>query len=510
MEIVQAGKKRFASNVFFNIVSLGVSIVLNLWMTPYLIHHLSIGVYGLIPLALSVTTYMSIFTQGIHNAAGRFLTIDLVQENHESAKITFNTTLWGILGVLVFVTFLVIGLSWISPSVFDVPQGQELQTRILFLCIGTSFMLGVLSSVISLPTYSYNRFDLRQSVTILNLLTRAGLLVVMFAVWGPKLGYFGLSSLLAGTLTLICDIYILRRLAPNLQLGWRYFNFSVFRDLFGMGGWIILNQIGALLFVNIDLIVVNTVFGAVAGGKYGSILLFSTLLRNLASTVSGVIGPIVVGEYAHGNITGMVRLSKQAVKLMGVGLALPIGLLCGLAKPVLLIWLGADFQEMASLMVVLLGHLCVNLAIQPLLSLNSATNHVRTPGLVTLGLGVANFLLAMSWARWGGWGVVGVAAAGAVVLTLKNFVFTPIYAAKILNQRWCTFYTSLLPSFVLSLGTGLLSYSITLILSPINLLELIIIIVFVSVLYLIVICTIIFNRDDYRLFKSIRFASWRR
>ena len=460
MEIVQAGKKRFASNVFFNIVSLGVSIVLNLWMTPYLIHHLGIGVYGLIPLALSVTTYMSIFTQGIHNAAGRFLTIDLVQENHESAKITFNTTLWGILGVLVFVTFLVIGLSWISPSVFDVPQGQELQTRILFLCIGTSFMLGVLSSVISLPTYSYNRFDLRQLVTILNLLTRAGLLVVMFAVWGPKLGYFGLSSLLAGMLAFICDIYILRRLAPNLQLGWRYFNFSVFRDLFGMGGWIILNQIGALLFVNIDLIVVNTVFGAVAGGKYGSILLFSTLLRNLASTVSGVIGPIVVGEYAHGNITGMVRLSKQAVKLMGVGLALPIGLLCGLAKPVLLIWLGADFQEMASLMVVLLGHLCVNLAIQPLLSLNSATNHVRRPGLVTLGLGVANFLLAMSWARWGGWGVVGVAAAGAIVLTLKNFVFTPIYAAWILGQPWHTFYSSMIVGIMATLSIGFVSYGL--------------------------------------------------
>jgi len=50
-----------------------------------------------------------------------------------------------------------------------------------------------------------------------------------------------------------------------------------------------------------------------------------------------------------------------------------------------------------------------------------------------------------------GWGYYGFAAAGAIVLTMKNALFTPWYAARVLEARWQTFTWSILPGIVATL-----------------------------------------------------------
>jgi membrane protein EpsK len=64
-------------------------------------------------------------------------------------------------------------------------------------------------------------------------------------------------------------------------------------------------------------------------------------------------------------------------------------------------------------------------------------------------MGVLNLILAIVLATFFGWGVYGVAIAGAVVLTAKNALFTPIYAAIITGQSWYVFIKSLVPGLAL-------------------------------------------------------------
>jgi len=75
------------------------------------------------------------------------------------------------------------------------------------------------------------------------------------------------------------------------------------------------------------------------------------------------------------------------------------------------------------LLILLVGHLSVNLAIRPLAYVSTAYNRNKLPALITLVLGVANVVLAIVLARWSGWGVAGVAAAAAIMWTIKNVVF---------------------------------------------------------------------------------------
>lgn len=222
-----------------------------------------------------------------------------------------------------------------------------------------------------------------------------------------------------------------------------------------------MNQIGTLLFLNIDLIVANKVLGAKSAGEYGSILLFSSLLRGIAGTVSNVLSPIVVAKFADNDLNGMTRLSAQAVRLMGFAVGLPVGLICGLGEPFLQLWLGKDFSNLWLLLALMVFHLSINLSVLPLFGIQTALNKVKLPGIVTLVMGIINLLLALFFTivlKWGGYGIAG---AAAIVLTLKNAVFTPIYGAYIQKKPWYTYIQAIVPGLVVTILVGFASFGST-------------------------------------------------
>jgi membrane protein EpsK len=212
-----------------------------------------------------------------------------------------------------------------------------------------------------------------------------------------------------------------------------------------MGGWIIITQIGSLLFLQIDLIVVNKLFGTLAGGEYSIAFMWSSMLRAIASVLISILTPVILTYYIKGRIEELINISKSAIKLTGFALALPVGLICGFAPQLLLLWVGPEFVKLSPLILIMLFHLVINLPVMLLFDINVAYNKVRTPGIVTLWMGVGNFLLEVTLPFVTGWGYYGVAVAGAIVLTLKNAFFIPWYATKVLGIQRTTFVSSMLP-----------------------------------------------------------------
>jgi membrane protein EpsK len=137
-------------------------------------------------------------------------------------------------------------------------------------------------------------------------------------------------------------------------------------------------------------------------------------------------------------------------------MAVPIGLVCGLAEPLLATWLGPNFVNLANLMSLLTVHLSINLAILPLFSVQLATGKVKGPAIVTVGLGVANVALVIALAGPVGWGLYGVAAGGVITLSLKNLLYTPLHVAGILRQPRLSFFSEVVPVVLITLGvTGI-------------------------------------------------------
>ncbi len=435
--------KQFVINVSANAIVMLVNIVIGLWYTPYLIKNLGVATYGIVILATSLTQYMSIFNSSIDNAVGRFLTLDIRKQAAKSANLTFNTAFWSGLSLSLFLLPIVVVIAWFAPQLFNVPEGQERSAQLLFVAVMSSYLLIILRSIFSASAFAHNRLDLKNTIIISNTLVRVLVVISLFTLaTQPQAWQVGCATLAGAFISFILAISIWHELTPELGIRRKMFDHARWKDMFSMSGWLIVNQVGTLLFLNIDLIVVNRYLGPEAQGRYGSILQLVILLRTLAAAIATAITPIALAQLARDDTREMLVMTRRSVKWMGLIIALPIGGLVGFSVPFLTLWLGAEFASLAVLLTVLTVHLCINLAVRPLFSIQTALNKVRLPGIVTILLGLVNLILALWWAEWERYGL-GVALAGAIVLTAKNALFTPIYGAYIQKVPWYTFIKEL-------------------------------------------------------------------
>ena len=445
--------RRFALNLVANVGNLGLSMVVGVLYVPFLVRHLGPAVYGLIPLASLVTSYMALITFGLDSAVARYLTIALERKNHENANLIFNVSLWGNLALSALLVIPAAAAIAQVDHILRIPPGYEAPTRWLFVGMVAAFLLNQVKTPFGVSSFCRNRLDLLNLVAASETLARVGLVVFLFCIFTPRIEYVG-TAILAGTMvSTVGMVWLWKVLTPSLRISLGQFDWTMFRNLCSTGGWVLISQLGVMLYLNIDLLLANRMFGPEQGGRYAAVLALPTLLRSLASAVGGIFAPTMYHIYARGDIDGLVVYLNRAIKFVGLVMALCIGLICGFSEPLLRLWLGPAFGSLASLLFLMAIHLCMSLSMYPLYALPLAANRVKVPGVVTLAIGVGNLLLALLLAGVFGWGLYGLAAAGAITLTVRHLLFTPLYGARVLNRTYGTFFRAVVPIVLATLAT---------------------------------------------------------
>lgn len=435
--------RRLRGNLLANAGHFVVAVGIGVWMTPYLISNLGVATYGLVPLATDITSYLAIITVALSGSVGRFLAVDIARDDAEGAASTFNTSLFASL-VLASLLLPVVGVfAWFAPTVLDVPPGDEGGARQLILAAGLAFLANTISSTFAASTFARNRFDLQRMVGTVGNITQALCVVLLFSVYDASLWQVGAAVLAMAVVRQTGYAILWRRLTPDIRISRLDFNRRKLRELLGMGGWLTVSRTGAILFVKAELLVANLVLGARAAGLYAPMLQWSLLLRALGGIVSGVLTPTFIAHHVSGDKSRLISVSQRAVKTLGLAMALPIGLITGLGEPLLHLWLGDEFAPLWPLLGIVTLHLCINVAITPVFGIWPALNKVLWPAIVTVIMGIINVGLGVWLAGPVGWGLYGLAIAGAVVLTAKNVLFTPLYAAHIVGCPLPTFLRGL-------------------------------------------------------------------
>ena len=438
----QQFKQQLPRNMFLHVLSFITNIVVGLCLVPYLIGHLGLAAYGLIPIAGMMTKYVALVSRSISIAVARFLTIALQRDDVAEANTIFNTAFFSYLAIGI-VQIPIFGLIvYKANAIFSIPQELYQDAIILLVCSAASFLINLVSSVFSVPMYANNRLDLSRSLEIGRQLIRVTGVVTMFLAFGPALRYVGYVDLVNTVAVCMVRIGIGKHLAPSLRVARRYFDWRKVRQLTGMGGWLLVNHIGILFFLRTDIWVCNRFVSAEAAGDYAAISQWLVLIRMSAGMISGVVAPMMIIYYAQGEIENLIRLSKLSVRLLSFFLAIPISVICVFSSTLLGLWLGQSFVRLSPLMLMMLCPLVTCLGVSTLFNIKTALNKVKWPGLVTLAGGIVNIFLAILFAKHFNWGIYGVAIARAITLILRNAFFLQIYSAVVLGQKWYTFLKS--------------------------------------------------------------------
>lgn len=477
--------------------------ILGIWFTRFLINSIGVELYGLVPLAWSITQYFSLITLIIDTASGRYLIMEVSKGDVYAANKVFNTVFWSVTTLSAFI--LVCGgiISWISPMLFKIPFSHESDVRVIFFSVSIAFVLSMLANPFSLSTFATNKLHLWNLSEALQLIVRVGTAVFFIMIMGWKLGAVSLGILTSGIVGLLVAVFIWRSVTPQLHVERQSADKRLLREMMGIGGWGIIDQVGSLLLLNSELVVVNLLYGPEATGKYGALLILSTTIRTIAQIMSSSVSPSIMDRYARGEAEGVFRAICSSMRIMGIVMALPIGMVCGLGAPILQIWLGKSYASLAPVLVILCAHLCINTSILPLFPAQLMLKKVKVPAIVTCVTGVISILLAIFLGQPRlNLGLTGIALAAAAGFTFRNFFFTVPYAAHILGRKVSIFvptFFSALAGFLVVIGLSWIANNLTTFKSITDLAK---IIVFITLLYGLFSWFVLLKSDDKKWLMS--------
>lgn len=451
-------QKNLVKNTVSNLVFVVFNTATTMVMVPFLIAHLGIANYGMVTLANSFVAYNEVFTAAIFNTVFRFASIHIAKREYKQAQGYVNTQLVFIAWFVAILIPVATLLSFLTPHFINIPSGQDRNTQLLFFAVYIGFCVLLISSPFRLGTYVKQRFDVSNGIEMLNQVSRYSTWIVLFTFSTAVMWKVGIGYILGSSVFLLGNYLAFRKYVPAIKLRLGGFEKKKFLDMTNTGIWMTIGQLGAVLYIGIDLLIVNLTLGPEAAGFYSPILQLSLALRGVGSMMAGLLLPITLSCFATQDWDKLIRNTCVAMKFISLGMAIPVGIACGLGKPFLVAWLGPKFGAVSPLIWVMLVHQIFNAGVEPLFGVNLAANKVAVPGVATVAGGVLKVALSVGLALYTPLGLYGVALGTLVSFVIKNLIFIPYYGGVVLKTSSKPFYGAFLPSalmFVASSGMAL-------------------------------------------------------
>ncbi|TXF69052.1 MATE family efflux transporter [Bacillus subtilis] len=435
---------KFTINFSANLTAFLLSVFLSVWLTPFIVKTLGVEAFGFVHLTQNVINYFSIITVALSSVVVRFFSVAAHRGEREKANAYISNYLAASVLISLLLLLPLAGSAFFVDRVMNVPQALLADVRVSILIGSLLFILTFLTAGFGAAPFYANRLYITSSIQAVQMLVRVLSVLLLFACFAPKIWQIQLAALAGAVIASVLSFYFFKKLIPWFSFRMKDLSFRTSKELFQAGAWSSVNQIGVLLFLQIDLLTANLMLGASASGKYAAIIQFPLLLRSLAGTVASLFAPIMTSYYSKGDMDGLMNYANKAVRLNGLLLALPAALLGGLAGPFLTIWLGPSFSSIAPLLFIHAGYLVISLAFMPLFYIWTAFNQQKTPAIVTLLLGAVNVVLAVTLSGPAHLGLYGITLAGAISLILKNAVFTPLFVSRITGCKKHVFFKGII------------------------------------------------------------------
>ncbi len=421
-------------NLSTNFVYISISTIISLLLVPFMIKQLGPEAYGFIPLSQQLINYMIVITMALNSMISRYFTIEYKTGKIDDAKEYFNTSLFtAIIMTIVLIIPIIIGAILID-QIFVIPTELITDVRWTFMLLGGIFLFNTIKVTFDTAPFCTNKLYILNLFNTVNNIVKSLLIFSLLKFFMPHIWMVSFTNLITVFLSLITSIYVFKRIMPEIRIVPKC-NVVKLKKLLFSGAWVSFNLVGSMLFLQIDLIVANWNLGPHLTGEYSAVLQWPMLLRTFSDSIVPMFVPTVVAHYAEKNIETLSTYVNSSVKFFGLFLSLPIGLVCSMSGPLLSLWLSPSFGQYNWLLSLMTIHLAVNLPSSILMSVQLAADKVKFPAIVTFIMGIGNFCLAYLLSGMMGFGAYGIAGAGAIVLTIKNLIFTPLYCSHITGQK---------------------------------------------------------------------------
>lgn len=449
-----------AINMASSICVFALNLCVTFFLTPFIVGKLGTAAYGYIGLSNNILGYTSVLTVAINSMAGRYVTLKMHERQYTEANKYMSSVFYSnfaiscviIIGVIIATVFL--------PDLIRIPIPLVSDVKTLFLLLGISSCIGLMTGIISVGAFIRNRIDITNVRNLIGSFMRVSLLLLLFGILVPRLWYVGFTILVMNMYVLVSNYVFLRRLTPELTLSYRYFDWKHVKEVTLSGAWNILSKLSEILSRGFDLLLANLFISAKAMGLLSITQAIPLMIVSFFAMLSGNFAPEFTRLYAIKDFDKLKAELLKAVRMTGFLSCIPLSIFFAYGDVFYGLWLP---KENAGILYLLscLGTfgLIFGMPQEPLWSIFTITNKVKQSSLNLFYNSIAIFLtvlLSVILIKDDMVRLICLAGIRSLYGTIRVTTFLPVYGAKCLGFNKTTFYPLIIRNlFNVCLITGL-------------------------------------------------------
>lgn len=429
-------KGQILKNVGSSWFALGVNVLVGIFLSPYIIHHLGDDAFGLWVIIFSITGYYGLFDLGIRSSIIRYVAKFSATDERDEMNRLINTAMFSYSCIGVVAMAITLLVAHYVYSIRGIEPAFVGTARWLLLMVGTAVSLGFPLGVFGGILEGLQRFYLLNFTSISATLLRA-LLIVVALQHGRGLLTVALITvalpLLGGLVNAVAAFRLLR-----LRLGPQYVSMASLRKIASYSGTTFIIIVATRLRFKTDALVIGTLVSTAAVTYFtiGSRLV--DYASDLVSSLAQIFVPMSSQSDAKGDLDGLRKILIVGNRACAFIIFPITAIFTVLGKSVIEAWVGPKYVASSyPVMLVLLFPTTLMLA-------QSASGRTlwgmakhRTWAWVVLAEGAANLILSVILVR--PYGILGDAIGTAIPLTCSMVFFLPPHLCRLLGIKLRTY-----------------------------------------------------------------------
>ncbi|MBQ7345862.1 MAG: MATE family efflux transporter [Oscillospiraceae bacterium] len=454
--------QKITLNIIANLISFAITILISLFITPWIVNTLGSEAYGFVGLAQNFVSYASLITVALNAMSSRFVSIEIYKKDHDAANRYFTSTFFANVAIALVLLPVFAVIVWQLEHLVEIPAHLVTDVKIAFAITFFQFLLNVLLSRYEIATFVTNRLYLNQKNNLISSALRLLLILFFFTFLSVKISYLTLATLVGVAFTYLMNLIYTRRYLPQMKIRRQDFDLRCIRQLLSSGVWSLVTKLSSLLTDGLDLLLTNLFIGPAEMGALSLSKTIPTMFYSLRGTLDYPFTPPMTKCYAEGDIEGVVRNTRMGNKVLGVIMIAPIAAFCVYGLSFFRLWVPGEDANMIQILAILsLVNLLASACINSVFSVFTVTNHVKIPAIATLLNGVLTVVINYFLLKYTDLGVYAIAGTSSVLGMIRNYIFTPLYGAHCLKVKKTTFYHEILTGnlcLVINVVVGYLLY----------------------------------------------------
>ena len=423
-------------NVGSSWFSLGVNILVGIFLSPFILHRLGNTAYGAWILAFSVTGYYGLFDLGIRSSVIRFVSTYSATQDRDGLARLINTSLalYTAIGVAAMLATLAVS-AW-AGSLFRIPLDFLPTAKMLFLMVGGAVAIGFPTGLFGGVLEGLGRFYAVNVTNLAATLARAAL-ILLALTHGYGLLTVALITvalpLLASTVRALIALRLVR-----VPLGWRYVERGALTQIARYSGASFALMVAYKLRFKTDELVISTMLSvaAVTFFSVGDRLVDYTM--EVVGSLAQVFVPMSGQSAARGDAAHLRKIFIAGNRACALVVFPITATLIILGKQIITAWVGPSYVA-ASYPVMLALLVPSTFALAQAASTRILYGMAKHQSLAWVSSmeAVANVVLSIILVR--PLGIFGDALGTAIPLACTALYFMPRHLCRLLGVRLATF-----------------------------------------------------------------------